>query len=123
MEQVKKVFETYQQKVMDSFPSVYSKDDIEKLLEEMLTEIENTQSENKPLLDIDIEEFKEDIIDKVESLIDNYDFEDNSELELSGREINISVDTRYLRDEIRDEIGSIFDNSEIQKWVTPKEYV
>lgn len=120
MNTIQEVVDTYQQKVMDSFPSVFSKGDVHHLLGEMMLDLEKVQS--KPLLDIDIEEFKEDIIDRVERIINNHDIEDNVDLEMSGREIQVSFDISSLVDEIRDDISEFFDRSEIQNFITPKVY-
>jgi hypothetical protein len=123
MENVQKVIEKFETKVHESYPSMYSKDDVIYLLH-LLSEEINTLPNVKPLLDIDIEEFKEDVIDRVEKIIDNFDFEDNVELEIrSGREIDVSFDSSSLMDEIRDDISEYFDKSELHKLVTPKEYV
>jgi predicted RNA-binding protein Jag len=122
MENVQKVIEKFEKKVYESYPSMYSKDDVVHLLH-LLSEEIHTLPNVKPLLDIDIEEFKEDVIDRVEKIIDNFDFEDNVELEIrSGREIDVSFDSSSLVDEIRDDISEFFDKSELQKWVTPKVY-
>ena len=122
MENVQKVIEKFENKVLNSHPSIYSQDDVVHLLH-LLSEEIHTLPNVKPLLDIDIEEFKEDVIDRVEKIIDNFDFEDNVELEIrSGREIDVSFDSSSLVDEIRDDISEFFDKSELQKWVTPKVY-
>lgn len=122
MENVQSLIKDFKDNVLNSYPSVYSKDDVVHLLHLLSEEIDRLPNV-KPLLDIDIEEFKEDVIDRIEKIIDNFDFEDNVELEIrSGREIDVSFDSSSLVDEIRDDISEFFDKSELQKWVTPKVY-
>jgi predicted RNA-binding protein Jag len=122
MNTIKEVVEKHQQQVMDSFPSVYSKGDVQHLLGEMLLELEKVSRETTKV-EFDLEEFKEDVIDKVERIIDNFDIEDNVELEMSGREIEVSFDTSNLKDEIRDSISELIDMTELHKLVTSNEYM
>ena len=122
MNTIKEVVEKYQQQVMDSFPSVYSKGDVQHLLGEMLLELEKLESQTKKF-EFDLEEFREDLIDKVERIVENYDIEDEVELEMSGREIQVTFDKSSLKDEIREEIGEFFDMSNLHKLVTSEEYM
>lgn len=116
MNTIQEVVETYQQKVMDSYPSIFTKGDVQHLLGEMLLELEKV---SRGTIDFDLEEFKEDVLNKIESVIDNYDFEESVSLELSGREIEISFDDNCssLMDEIRDEVGQVFDHSEFHRLI------
>jgi hypothetical protein len=123
MNTIREVVEKHQQQVMDSFPSIYTKGDVVHLLGEiLLVELEKLESQTKKF-DFDLEEFKEDLFEGIERCIDNYDIEDEVELEMSGREIQVSFDTSSLKDEIRDHCSLFFDHSEIHKILTPKEYV
>jgi predicted RNA-binding protein Jag len=122
MNTIKEVVEKHQQQVMDSFPSVYSKGDVQHLLGEMLLELEKVSRETKKF-EFDLEEFREDLIDKVEKVVNNYDIEDNVELEMSGREIQVSFDCSSLVDEIREEVGEFFDLSNLHKLVTSEDYM
>ena len=110
MNTIKEVVEKHQQQVMDSFPSVYSKGDVQHLLGEMLFEF-------------DLEEFKEDLLSSIERCIDNYDIEDNVELEMSGREIEVSFDTSSFKDELRDHCSLFFDHSQLHQVITSNEYM
>jgi predicted RNA-binding protein Jag len=121
MNTIKEVVEKHQQQVMDSFPSVYTKGDVQHLLGEMLLELEKLENQTK--VEFDLEEFKEDVIDKVERIIDNFNIEDNVELEMSGREIEVSFDTSNLKDEIRDSISELIDMTELHKLLTSNEYM
>ena len=123
MENVQSLIKDFKDNVLNSYPSVYSKDDVVHLLHLLSEEIDRLPKQEKPLLEIDIEEFKEDVIDKVERILDNYDFEDNVEVEVRHREIFLSFDSGSLMDEIRDDISEYFDKSELHKLVTPKECV
>jgi predicted RNA-binding protein Jag len=122
MNTIKEVVEKHQQQVMDSFPSVYTKGDVQHLLGEMLLELEKLESQTKKF-EFDLEEFREDLIDKVERIVENYDIEDEVELEMSGREIQVTFDKSSLKDEIREEIGEFFDMSNLHKLVTSNEYM
>ena len=121
MEKIQNLIESYKDKVLNSYPSVFTKGDVTHLLDLLSEEIEKVPRETK--VEFDFEEFREDIIEKVESIIDNYDFESSIELELSGREIEVSFNDSCssLKDEIRDELGEFFDRSEIVRLVNSTE--
>ena len=121
MNTIKEVVEKHQQQVMDSFPSVYSKGDVQHLLGEMLLELEKLESPKK--FEFDLEEFKEDLLNDIERCIDNYDIEDEIELEMSGREIQVSFDTSSLKDELRDHCSLFFDQSQLHRVITSEEYM
>ena len=122
MNTIKEVVEKHQQQVMDSFPSVYSKGDVQHLLGEMLLELEKLESQTKKV-EFDLEEFKEDLLNSIERCIDNYDIEDNVELEMSGREIEVSFDTSSFKDELRDHCSLFFDHSQLHQVITSNEYM
>ena len=122
MNTIKEVVEKHQQQVMDSFPSVYSKGDVQHLLGEMLLELEKVSRETTKV-EFDLEEFKEDLLDSIERCIDNYDIEDNVELEMSGREIEVSFDTNSFKDELRDHCSLFFDHSKLHQVITSEEYM
>jgi predicted RNA-binding protein Jag len=121
MNTIKEVVEKHQQQVMDSFPSVYSKGDVQHLLGEMLLELEKLESPKK--FEFDLEEFKEDLLNDIERCIDNYDIEDEIELEMSGREIQVSFDTSSFKDELRDHCSLFFDHSKLHQVITSEEYM
>ena len=121
MNTIKEVVEKHQQQVMDSFPSVYSKGDVQHLLGEMLLELEKLESPKK--IEFDLEEFKEDLLNDIERCIDNYDIEDEIELEMSGREIQVSFDTSSFKDELRDHCSLFFDHSKLHQVITSEEYM
>jgi hypothetical protein len=124
METVQSLIKNYKDNVLNSFPSVYSKGDVTHLLDLLSEEIERLPQE-KPLLEIDYEEFKEDVIDKVEKVVDDYDFEECVELELNGREIEVTFNDRYnsVKDVLRDELNEFFDKSEFHKMFRQTEEV
>jgi predicted RNA-binding protein Jag len=123
MNTIREVVEKHQEQVMNSFPSIYTKGDVVHLLGEiLLVELEKIESQTKKV-EFDLEEFKEDVINKVERIIDNYDIEDEVELEMSGREIQVSFDTSSLKDEIRDSISELIDMTELHKLISSDEYM
>ena len=123
MNTIREVVEKHQEQVMNSFPSIYTKGDVVHLLGEiLLVELEKIESQTKKV-EFDLEEFKEDVINKVERIIDNYDIEDEIELEMSGREIQVTFDTSSLKDEIRDSISELIDMTELHKLISSDEYM
>jgi len=123
MNTIREVVEKHQQQVMDSCPSIFTKEDVFHLLGEvLLVDLEKVESQTKKV-EFDLEEFKEDLIDKVERIVDNFDIEDNVELEMSGREIDVSFDTSSLKDELRDSISEFIDMTQLHKLLTSDEYM
>ena len=61
-------------KVTESFPSVFSKDDVVTLLNELQAKLISQQGKNG---DFDLEGFKTDLIEKIENEIDNFDLNDD----------------------------------------------
>jgi hypothetical protein len=82
-------------KVTESFPSVFSKDDVVKLLNELQAKLISQQGKNG---DFDLEGFKTDLIEKIENEIDNFDFEDETELELN---YNKTIEVRFDADNLK----------------------
>ena len=118
MEKVHKLIRDYKDNVLNSYPSIYTKGDVTHLLDLLSQEIK-TLPQEKPLLEIDIEEFKEDVLDKIDKIVDNYDFEECVELELNGREIEVTFNERYtsIKDELRDGMNEFLDKSDLHKLV------
>ena len=116
MEKVHKLIRDYKDNVLNSYPSIYTKGDVTHLLDLLSQEIK-TLPQEKPLLEIDIEEFKEDVLDKIDKIVDNYDFEECVELELDGREIKVTFNERYtsIKDELRDGMSEFLDKSDLNK--------
>lgn len=119
MNTIKEVVETYQEKVMNSYPSIFTKGDVQHLLLEMLLDIEKVPRETK--VEFDIQEFKEDLFDTIERCIENYDIEDNVELEMNGREIYVSFDSSSLKDEVVDNCRLFFDQSQLRNLINSTE--
>jgi hypothetical protein len=82
-------------KVTESFPSVFSKDDVVTLLNELQAKLISQQGKNG---DFDLEGFKTDLIEKIENEIDNFDFEDETELELN---YNKTIEVRFDADNLK----------------------
>ena len=118
MEKVHKLIRDYKDNVLNSYPSIYTKGDVTHLLDLLSQEIK-TLPQEKPFLEIDFEEFKEDVLDKIDKIVDNYDFEDCVELELNGREIEVTFNERYtsIKDELRDGMNEFLDKSDLHKLV------
>jgi len=82
-------------KVTESFPSVFSKDDVVTLLNELQAKLISQQGKNG---DFDFDGFKTDLIEQIENEIDNYDFEDETELELN---YNKTIEVRFDADNLK----------------------
>ena len=82
-------------KVTESFPSVFSKHDVVMLLNELQEKLISQQGKNG---DFDLEGFKTDLIEKIENEIDNFDFEDETELELN---YNKTIEVRFDADNLK----------------------
>lgn len=87
-------------KVTESFPSVFSKDDVVTLLNELQHKLISQQGKNG---DFDFDGFKTDLIEVIENEIENYDFEDEIELELN---YNKTIDVRFDADNLKRAITS-----------------
>lgn len=93
---MKHIFENAIANVNAAYPSIYTKDDVIKLL----TDLQNSVSTEKlPVMDLEaLEQIKENLLDSIETI----SFEDCVELELScNNYIEITVDERTIIDEIR----------------------
>ena len=82
-------------KVTESFPSVFSNDDVVTLLNELQAKLISQQGKNG---DFDFDGFKTDLIEQIENEIDNYDFEDETELELN---YNKTIEVRFDADNLK----------------------
>ena len=82
-------------KVTEQFPSELSKDDVVTLLNELHAKLISQQGKNG---DFDFDGFKTDLIEQIENEIDNYDFEDETELELN---YNKTIEVRFDADNLK----------------------
>ena len=91
-------------KVTESFPSVFSKDDVVTLLNELQAKLISQQGKQQGKNgDFDFDGFKTDLIEQIENEIDNYDFEDETELELN---YNKTIEVRFDADNLKRAITS-----------------
>jgi hypothetical protein len=99
----------YENQVWDSFPSIYTKDDIKKMMNKIIIEVgdvlDDTTSNN-----IDLEDLQQKVILNVVDAIESFDFEDEVELELSySNQIDITFQSDKIIRSVRESITETFE--------------
>lgn len=99
-------------KVHDSFPSIFTKDDVTRLLIELEQRVLSHETEEKSTsINVDVKDLVDRIKDRVQEAIEEYDFEDNTTLDLSyNRQIDVSVETDELIRDCKHEIDGVFED-------------
>lgn len=99
-------------KVHDSFPSIFTKDDVILLLIELEQRVLSHETEEKSTsINVDVKDLVDRIKDRVQEAIEEYDFEDNTTLDLSyNRQIDVSVETDELIRDCKHEIDGVFED-------------
>jgi hypothetical protein len=97
----------YENQVWNSFPSVYTKDDIKKMMNEIIIEVDEVLE--KESTDIDLDDLQQKIITSVVDTIESFDFEDEIELELNyGNQIDITFENDKIIRSVRETINETF---------------
>jgi hypothetical protein len=105
--QVHDILTKYENQVWSSFPSVYTKDDIKRMMNEIIIEVDDVLE--KESTDIDLDDLQQKIILSVVDTIESFDFEDEIELELNyNKQIDISFDNDSIIRNVRDSIKETF---------------
>jgi Txe/YoeB family toxin of Txe-Axe toxin-antitoxin module len=109
------VFDNARTKVLSAFPSIYTKDDVIKLIDELQTEVTK-----QPQTDIaTLEELKQNLLETLERKIDNLDSADLVDFDSADFMIgyrntieieSIDVNNSTLFNEIETMINDEFDN-------------
>lgn len=109
------VFDNARNRVANAFPSIYSKDDVIKLIDELQTEVTK-----QPQTDIaTLEELKQNLLETLERKIDNLDSSDVVDFDSADFMIgyrntieieSIDVNCSTLFNEIETAINDEFDN-------------
>jgi Txe/YoeB family toxin of Txe-Axe toxin-antitoxin module len=109
------VFDNARTKVLNAFPSIYTKDDVIKLIDELQTEVTK-----QPQTDIaTLEELKQNLLETLERKIDNLDSADVVDFDSADFMIgyrntieieSIDVNNSTLFNEIETMINDEFDN-------------
>ena len=106
--QIKEILVKYENQVWDSFPSIYTKDDIKKMMNQIIIEVEDAMDEESNR-NIDLEELQRKIIINVVDAIESHDFEDDVELDLTySNQINIDFKPDDLIKSVRESIDETF---------------
>lgn len=108
VEVISSLFTSYLNEVINSYPSVYSKDDVIFLLNRIQGELMK-QDFTKPSVNMD--DLVEKIKDEVTTVIEDYDYDGDIDLSLDGREITIDFDYRDLVDRVKDTIDDTVSNN------------
>ena len=107
--QVHNILSKYENQVWESFPSAYTKDDIKKMMNQIIIEVDEVLE--KESNDIDLDDLQGKIITSVVDVIESFDFEDEVELELNyNNQIDISFDNDSIIRNVRESINEIFDD-------------
>jgi hypothetical protein len=104
-QQVKSIIETFIANAQKSYPSIYSKDDVVKLLNDMLVKVDELEEENekehgtftKEQIANAIDEMRTDTIVDVDYASAEFDLDGN---EISVTDIDYEVDTEEIRIQI-----------------------
>jgi hypothetical protein len=94
-----KVVEEYKVKVLNSYPSIFTKDDVIELLTNLSQSLETVPTES---------DLETRILDSIEDVVSGENIGDNVELELNGFEISCSYDIDDLVDSLRSMVKDEF---------------
>ncbi len=100
MRNTTKVVEEYKVKVLNSYPSIFTKDDVIGLLVNLSQELDE--------LPTDLSDLETRILDSIEDVVSGENIGDNVELELNGFEISCSYDIDDLVDSLRSMVKDEF---------------
>jgi hypothetical protein len=107
--QIHEILIKYENQVWDSFPSIYTKDDIKKMMNQIIIEVGDALDEETTSSNIDLEDLQKKVIINVVDAIESFDFEDEIELELSyDKRIDVSFDSDKIIRTIRESITDTF---------------
>ena len=100
--------------VNESFPSIFTKDDVTRLLielEQRIVSHETEEGEVSTSNDFDVKELVQRIKDRVVEAIEEYDFDDNLNFDISyNRQIEVSVETDVLQKICKSEIDETLED-------------
>jgi hypothetical protein len=107
--QIHEILVKYENQVWDSFPSIYTKDDIKKMMNEIIIEVGDVLDEETTSSNIDLEDLQKKVILNVVDAIESYDFEDEIELEISyDKRIDITFQSDRIIRNVRESITETF---------------
>jgi hypothetical protein len=107
--QIHEILVKYENQVWDSFPSIYTKDDIKKMMNEIIIEVGDVLDEETTSSNIDLEDLQKKVILNVVDAIESFDFEDEIELEISyDKRIDITFQSDRIIRNVRESIADTF---------------
>lgn len=106
--QIHEILVKYENQVWDSFPSIYTKDDLKRLLNQIIIEVDDVMDEDTSS-NIDLEDLQKRVIVNVVDAIESFDFEDEIELELTySNQIDITFNSDKIIRSVRESIDETF---------------
>lgn len=107
--QIHEILVKYENQVWDSFPSIYTKDDIKKMMNQIIIEVGDALDDETTSSNVDLEDLQQKIIVSVVDAIESFDFEDDIELELSySNQIDITFQSDNIIRSVRESITDTF---------------
>lgn len=100
-----KIFQKVRIEVIESYPSIFSKDDVILLIDRIQREVGNPTISSEKL-----DKLKDELIDGVKDVIRDFDYDDVIELSVDGREISVDFDSPSLLVEVEERINDIFED-------------
>jgi len=117
--QIHEILVKYENQVWDSFPSIYTKDDIKKMMNQIIIEVGDALDEETTSSNIDLEDLQKKVILNVVDAIESFDFEDEIELEISyDKRIDITFQSDRIIRNVRESISDTFiefENVEVEE--------
>jgi hypothetical protein len=108
--QIHEILVKYENQVWESFPSIYTKDDIKKMMNQIIIEVGDVLDDETTSSNINLEDLQQKVILSVVDAIESFDFEDEIELELSyDKRIDVSFDNDKIIRTIRESINDTFE--------------
>lgn len=106
--QIHEILVKYENQVWESFPSIYTKDDVKKMLNQIIIEVGDVMDEDTSS-NVDLDDLQRRITMNVVDAIESHDFEDDVELDLSySNQINIDFKPDDLIKSVRESIEETF---------------
>lgn len=109
--QIHEILVKYENQVWDSFPSIYTKDDVKRLLNQIIIEVGDVMDEDTTTDNIELDKLKNIVIGDVVDAIETYDFEDEIELELTySNQIDVTFNSDKIIRRIKESIHDSFEH-------------
>lgn len=109
--QIHEILVKYENQVWDSFPSIYTKDDVKRLLNQIIIEVGDVMDEDTTTDNIELDKLKNIVIGDVVDAIETYDFEDEIELELTySNQIDVTFSSDKIIRRIKESIHDSFEH-------------